>query len=259
MATIFPQDTILAEADGRTDKNGEDKGLKALVLSSGGVDSTTCLALALDRFGKGNVASVSFYYGQKHRKELECARKLALHYGIPHQEIDFSHTGIFDRSDCSLLQGSGRPIAHGSYADQIRDGGGIVSTYVPFRNGLFLSAAAALGMSLWGEEPCELYLGAHADDAAGNAYADCTPEFTRAMGEAISAGTYGRVRLSVPFVGHSKAEVVACGLKLHVPYEMTWSCYEGGEKPCGVCGTCIDRKKAFEANGVEDPLLKNDN
>ena len=98
--------------------------------------------------------------------------------------------------------------------------------------------------------------GAHADDAAGAAYPDCSLDFVTAMNRAIVEGTGGQLRLEAPFVSVNKAQVVKTGLELGVPYQLTWSCYEGGEKPCGKCGTCIDRMKAFEKNGVVDPLLK---
>ena len=125
-----------------------------------------------------------------------------------------------------------------------------MSTYVPFRNGLFLSSAAAIAVSRDCEE---IYYGAHADDAAGNAYPDCSQAFNSAMGRAIYLGSGNMVKVAAPFVGKTKADVVGMGLKLKVPYELTWSCYEGGDKPCGSCGTCIDRKRAFELNGVKDP------
>lgn len=129
----------------------------------------------------------------------------------------------------------------------------MVSTYVPFRNGLMLSAVASMALSLYPDDDVDIYLGAHADDAAGNAYADCSEEFTSAMTEAISLGTYGKVHVKTPLVKMNKAEVVKTGLSLKVPYELTWSCYNGGDKPCGTCGTCIDRAKAFAANGIQDP------
>ena len=108
------------------------------------------------------------------------------------------------------------------------------------------------------EDEVDVYLGAHADDAAGNAYADCSEAFTDAIGKAIHIGTYNKVNLVAPLVNMNKAEVVKTGLELGTPYELTWSCYKGGEKPCGKCGTCIDRAKAFAANGVKDPALKED-
>ena len=117
-----------------------------------------------------------------------------------------------------------------------------------------LSAAAALAASLYPDEACAVYLGAHADDAAGDAYPDCSPAFTDAMADAMRIGTYGNVMLEAPFVNDTKAGVVACGLERGVPYELTWSCYEGGDIACGTCGTCLDRIAAFHANGAEDPI-----
>lgn len=229
--------------------------MKAIVLSSGGVDSTTCLALAVDRLGAENVAAVSIFYGQKHDKELACARQIAAYYKVPHYELNLAN--ILKYSNSSLMQGSTDEISHKSYAEQIaEDGAGIVSTYVPFRNGLMMSAVAALGMSLFPEEEVEIYLGAHADDAAGNVYADCSEAFIAAMGQAINIGTYEKVKVVAPFADKNKAQLVGVGLGLKVPYELTWSCYEGGDTPCGTCGTCIDRIKAFELNGTTDPLLK---
>ena len=155
---------------------------------------------------------------------------------------------------CTLVKG-GDDIDHSSYAEQIaRDGEGRVATYVPFRNGLLLSIATAYADSLFPNEEVEVYYGAHADDAAGRAYADCSPEFADAMNQAINIGTYEKIRVERPLINMNKAEVVKTGLELKVPYDLTWSCYEGGEKQCGTCGTCIDRKAAFKVNGLEDPV-----
>lgn len=228
--------------------------MRALVLSSGGVDSTTCIGIAVHRYGKENVSTVSVFYGQKHQKELKQADKIAKYYGVAHYELDLSNVMQF--SNCPLLAKSTEAIKHKSYAQQIaEDGEGMVSTYVPFRNGLLLSAVASLASSIYPQEECEIYIGAHADDAAGQAYADCSQDFTDAMSKAINIGTYNKVKIAAPLVNMNKAQVVATGLKLNVPYELTWSCYEGGEKPCGTCGTCIDRAAAFAANGVADPAL----
>ncbi len=225
--------------------------MKALVLFSGGVDSTTCLGLAIDKYGKENVVALSVSYGQKHTKEIECSRKIAEYYGVEHIYLDLAK--IFEYSDCSLLEHSDREIPKESYAEQIEKGDGKpVSTYVPFRNGLFLSSAASIALS----KDCEvIYYGAHSDDAAGNAYPDCSDAFNKAMGDAIYIGSGNQLRIEAPFVNMTKAEVVKTGLALKVPYELTWSCYEGKERPCGVCGTCLDRAKAFELNGVKDPAL----
>ena len=225
--------------------------MKAIVLSSGGVDSTTCLAVAVDKHGADNVISLSVYYGQKHNKELEAARAVADYYKVRHIELDLKP--IFEDSNCSLLMQNDTEIPKESYAEQLnKSGGEPVSTYVPFRNGLFLSVAASIAIS----NGCkEIYYGAHADDAAGNAYPDCSDAFTNAMRKAINLGSGCGLTIKAPFVNHNKAEVVKRGLELNVPYELTWSCYEGGDKPCGKCGTCIDRQKAFEANGVKDPAI----
>lgn len=227
---------------------------KALVLNSGGVDSTTCLSVAINELGLDNVSTVSVFYGQKHSKELECAKKIADYYGVKHYELDLS--AIFKYSNCSLLSQSTEEIIHESYAQQIaKDGEGMVRTYVPFRNGLMLSAVATLAVSIYPDDMIDIYLGAHADDSAGRAYADCSEEFTKAIGQAINIGTYEKVNLRAPLVNLSKAEVVREGLKLGTPYELTWSCYEGGETPCGTCGTCIDRAIAFKLNNISDPAL----
>ncbi len=224
---------------------------KALVLCSGGVDSTTLLAMACDKYGTENVIALSISYGQKHAREIESAKAVAAHYSVEQRFLDLGE--IFADSNCSLLDHSSEAIPQESYADQLKESEGTpVSTYVPFRNGLFLSSAASMALSLG----CSvLYYGAHHDDWAGNAYPDCSQEFVDAMGSAISQGTGGELRLDAPFVQWSKADIVREGLALGVPYELTWSCYEGGEVPCGVCGTCIDRKRAFELNGSVDPLL----
>ena len=226
--------------------------MRVLVLSSGGVDSSTALGLAVSKYGAENVSALSISYGQKHDKEIEAAKKVAAFYGVEQLFLDLSL--IFQYSDCSLLKQSSEEIPEESYAVQIQKTKGEkpVSTYVPFRNGLFLSSAASIALS----KNCGLiYYGAHADDAAGFAYPDCSEVFNDAMNKAIYEGSGHQLRIEAPFVRMNKAEVVKLGLELGVPYALTWSCYEGGERPCGKCGTCIDRAGAFAANGVEDPAL----
>jgi 7-cyano-7-deazaguanine synthase len=223
--------------------------MKILVLSSGGVDSTTCLALAVKEAGPENVFSLSIYYGQKHDKELEAARAVAAYYGVAHQELDLAV--IFADSNCSLLKQSSEEIPKESYARQLSGTEGTVSTYVPFRNGLFLSSAAAIALS----HGCsEIWYGAHADDAAGSAYPDTSAEFNEAIAKAVWIGSGKALTVTAPFIDKTKAEVVAEGAKIGVPFELTWSCYEGREKACGVCGTCRDRIRAFAENGLTDPV-----
>lgn len=226
--------------------------MRALVLFSGGLDSTTCLAIAISKYGSKNVIALSISYGQKHTKEIEAAKKIAEYYNVERIDLDLSL--IFQFSDCSLLSSSDEEIPHESYAKQIeKNSGSPVSTYVPFRNGLFLSSAAAIALS----KRCNIiYYGAHSDDAVGNAYPDCSELFNNAINTAIFEGSGRQLTVEAPFIGMTKADVVKKGLDLGVPYELTWSCYEGGEDPCGSCGTCLDRAKAFKLNGIEDPALR---
>lgn len=223
-----------------------------MVLFSGGIDSTTCLGMAVNRYGKENVIALSISYGQKHEKEIQASNEVADYYDVEHIKLDL--TKIFEYSDCSLLQHSTQEIPEEAYAEQLKKTDGKpVSTYVPFRNGLFLSSAASIALS----KGCSvIYYGAHADDAAGNAYPDCSSAFNNAISDAIYIGSGNQLKVEAPFVNVTKAEVVKIGLDLKVPYELTWSCYEGKEKPCMVCGTCIDRAEAFHLNGVEDPAMK---
>lgn len=224
--------------------------MKVLVLLSGGIDSTTALAECIQKYGSDNVIALSIYYGQKHDKEIKASEDVAKYYKVEHLTLDL--TSIFEYSDCSLLRHSNKKIIEKSYDEQIKQTNGKpVSTYVPFRNGLFLSVAASIALS---KGASEIYYGAHADDACGNAYPDCSEKFTKAIGEAIYLGSGSELKLIGPFVGISKSDIVKRGLKLRVPYNLTWSCYEGHEKACGRCATCIDRKKAFIKNGVLDPI-----
>lgn len=224
--------------------------MKALVLFSGGLDSSVCLGMAVEKYGAKEVLALSIAYGQKHDRELRAAEAVAGWYGVRRLSLDLWE--VFKDSHCSLLSGSSEEVPKESYEEQLRKSGGApVSTYVPFRNGLFLSAAASVALS----HGCEvIYYGAHGDDAAGNAYPDTSEAFNRAVAEAIFLGSGNALRLHAPFIDKSKAEVVAEGLRLGVPFHLAWSCYEGGDVACGVCGTCRDRLRAFEKNGVTDPV-----
>ena len=137
--------------------------MKVLVLSSGGVDSSTCLGLAVNKYGSENVVALSIYYGQKHDKEIQASDALAKYYNVEHIKLDLSK--MFEYSDCSLLSHSHQEIPKESYAEQIKKtDGSPVTTYVPFRNGLFISSAASIALS----KGCsKIYYGAHADDSAG--------------------------------------------------------------------------------------------
>ena len=232
----------------------EGENMKALILSSGGLDSTTCLGMVVDKYGSDNISTLLIHYGQRHVKELDCAKMIARYYGVSHYEFDVA--SIFKYSDSALLSKSKQNVAQSSYSEQMKESGSNkVDTYVPFRNGLMLSMAASFADSLYKKDEIELYIGVHKDDAVVSAYADCSASFINAMDSAISIGTYGRIRLIAPFMDSNKAEIVRLGLDIKVPYHLTWSCYAGGQKPCGKCATCIDRAKAFAANKAKDPLL----
>jgi len=227
--------------------------MKALVLASGGVDSSTCLALAVKKYCAEEVTALALRYGQKHIRELESARKISAYYHVRLIELDLAPIFCYN-SDCALLNGSSAAIPLMDYAEQLKHTGGKpVTTYVPFRNGLFLSTAASIALSLH----CDvIYYGAHRDDAAGNAYPDCSEAFNSAMGQAIYLGSGNTLRIEAPFIDKNKSDIVREGLRLGVPYQFTWSCYTGGNRPCGVCGTCRDRAAAFAANNVSDPALE---
>ena len=227
--------------------------MKAVVLSSGGLDSTTCLAIAVDKLGKENVSTVSVFYGQRNARELSCARIIADYYGVNRYEFDAAE--ILKNSNSALLNSSTKNLEHSTYGEQVKNNSHI-ETYVPFRNGLMLSIAASFADSLYEDSEVELYIGIHQDDAAINAYPDCRADFISAMSTAINIGTYGKIKIVAPFLGKTKADVVKIGTSLKVPYELTWSCYERGDIPCGRCATCIDRAKAFAANGIADPAFK---
>lgn len=224
--------------------------MKALVLFSGGLDSSVCLGLAVKEYGADEVLALSIFYGQKHKKEMEASEKVAAFYGVKRVTLDLGE--IFAGSTCSLLEGADKEIPHEEYSEQLKKTEGApVSTYVPFRNGLFLSSAAAVAIS----HGCEaIYYGAHADDAAGCAYPDTSEEFNSAMSQAVYIGSGKALRVIAPFIRCTKADVVRIGTGIGVPFGVTWSCYEGNEKACGVCGTCRDRRRAFEENGLTDPV-----
>lgn len=215
---------------------------KAYVLLSGGMDSTTCLAQAVSEFGE-RVTAISVAYGQLHYKELEYAANLALHYGVGHRIINLDGViGVGGLSDPDLV------VPDKSY-EELPDG--ISPTYVPFRNGLMLAALASIAQA----DPSAkyIYYGAHAEDAANDAYPDCSIDFIIYMGDAIRVGTYGQIELRAPLMSMTKADVVTRGNELGVPWEMTWSCYKGEAMHCGTCPTCQSRIMAFHDAGIEDP------
>ena len=226
-------------------------GTKVLVLASGGLDSTCLLHKAVKEYGASNVFALNMYYGQKHHKEMEYFLWQMERLNIEnYKSLDLS--SVFSGyKGCTLLEGGG-DIPHESYAEQLAKKPGTVSTYVPFRNGLFLSVAASIAI----QEGCSIiWYGAHADDAAGNAYPDCTESFIDSMADAIWEGSGHVIKMYGPWKQLNKAGVVHEGLQAGMTqddFAHTWSCYEGGDEPCGKCGTCIDRKEALEINGLKN-------
>ena len=201
-----------------------------ILVYSGGLDSTTLLYEYKDRIS----LAVSFDYGSKHNaREIEFAKENCRRLGIKHLVIPLGFIGQYFRSD--LLQ-SGGEIPEGSYAD-----GNMHSTVVPFRNGIMLAVAAGLAESY--DEDAVL-LANHSGDHA--IYPDCRPEFIDAIAEAVRTGTYNGVKVLSPYCHLTKREIALRGKALGIDYSLTYSCYKGGEKHCGKCGTCIERKEALE-------------
>lgn len=221
---------------------------KAFVLLSGGIDSTTCLHLAM-RDAK-SVEAVSINYGQRHLKEVAHARRLCDSLGVGHHLLDLASIIPKTMLTCSSIE-----VPNISYSDIE----GVSPTYVPFRNGLMLSALTSYAAGRYDMEKASgewaIYFGAHAEDAANWAYPDCTVEFTGAMANAIYIGTYRRVRLITPLQFMTKAGVITIGQRAGVDWSKTWSCYKGGTKHCGVCPTCRSRREAFIEAGVDDPTV----
>ena len=225
-----------------------------LVILSGGLDSATALGIAHADLEEGDLlAAVSYNYGQKHSIELECAKDLTKHYNCEHKIISLSP----DPFKGGVLT-TDTEVPDMSYDDL--PSGVMSPTYVPFRNGTLISMSAGLADSvLQGQanknlDNALLYCGMHAEDGAGFAYADCTPEFLGAMANAVYVGTYQRVRLHALFQHLEKADVVLKGFQKRVPYALTHSCYRGGRPACGRCSTCRARLEAFDACNMHDPL-----
>ena len=204
--------------------------MKAVLIYSGGLDSTTLLYEYRDRIA----LAVTFDYGSKHNaREIACAVEHCKKLGIKHLVIPLGFIGQYFKSD--LLQ-SGGDIPEGSYADE-----NMKSTVVPFRNGIMLAVAAGLAES-YGLDA--VLLANHSGDHA--IYPDCRPAFIDAFAAAVEAGTYNGVKVLSPYCNITKRDIALRGRDLGVDYRETYSCYKGGEKHCGKCGTCVERKEALE-------------
>ena len=215
--------------------------MKVLVLCSGGMDSVTALHWA--RAHHTVTMVLSFDYGAKHNhREIPFAVEQAEKIGAPHRTLPLDFVGKYFVSD--LLQ-SGGDIPEGHYAAE-----NMKRTVVPFRNGIMLAAACGFAESAGAEG---LVIAAHAGDHT--IYPDCREDFMRTMGAAMRLGTYAGIQLLRPFIAMDKGQIAAEGARLGVDYARTWSCYKGGARQCGKCGTCVERREAFQMAGLADPTV----
>src|SRR5262245_44231598 len=214
-----------------------------IVSLSGGMDSATCLGLAVSEGGE--VHAVSFLYGQRHRRELLSAREVATYYGVRHDVVDLGSLGRLLTG--SALTDESLPVPLGHYTDET-----MRQTVVPNRNAIMWSA-------LWGvavaRGATQIYVGPHNGDAA--IYPDCRPAFVNSLNATLTLATdtFAKPGLAIvaPFIELTKGGIVRRGVELRVPYEMTYSCYQGRQSHCGRCGTCVERREAFTEAGVPDP------
>ncbi len=209
----------------------------SVIIVSGGMDSVTLLYEMRDRIALG----ISFDYGSNHNaKEIAFARLHCGRLGIRHIVIELGFMSRYFKS--SLLEGAGA-IPEGHYEDE-----NMKSTVVPFRNGIMLSIAAGIAES---NGLKYVLIANHGGDHA--IYPDCRPEFIAAMSDATRFGTYPGVQVLAPYTNITKGEIALHGKKLGIDYAETWSCYKGGERHCGKCGTCVERKEALAYAGIKDP------
>jgi 7-cyano-7-deazaguanine synthase len=236
-----------------------------VTLLSGGLDSTTVTTYAKDRVDQ--LMALTFHYGQTHSKEVDCARQIAGIMGIEHKLLDISF--LSEVAWYSALTNPEQfPIPENRSEQEI--GFGIPITYVPLRNTIFLSLSAAYlesqvlhAIEVDGMNPDDtravIYLAPNAIDYSG--YPDCRPEYYEKMRDALEYGSklwtqYGvRIEVETPIIELSKAEIAGMGTRIKAPLEYTWSCYQGGDVPCGGCDSCVLRAKGFEEAGIPDPLL----
>lgn len=214
---------------------------RTVLIHSGGIDSTVLLAHLLHQGREVHALSVD--YGQRHRREIEAAREICNHYKVPHRVADLRALAPLFGSNA--LTDDKVAVPEGHYEEL-----SMKATVVPNRNMLLIAVAAAWAMSLKAKS---VAYGAHGGDHA--IYPDCRPAFADALDQAIRLADWHEVSLERPFVGMDKTAIVKRGAELGVPFALTWSCYVGGAKHCGRCGTCVERKEAFLRSGVVDPTV----
>lgn len=221
---------------------------KAVVLLSGGLDSATTLFLAKKQGFR--CYCLVFDYGQRHKKELNCAVALARRASCPYRVLKI----ILPWQGSSLLD---KKIALKDYArfSVGRKRSVIPDTYVPARNIIFLSFALSYAEAI---NASAIFIGVHAQDYSG--YPDCRPEFYRAFNQVIKSGTKARdkIKILTAIIHKNKKDIIRLAAKLGVPFELTWSCYRGLKKPCSNCDSCFYRAKGFREAGLKDPLIENE-
>jgi 7-cyano-7-deazaguanine synthase len=212
--------------------------------------------MAVKQHGADKVHAVSFAYGQKHEEELNAAIAVSNALELESHRIVKLPREAFEGAGSALIPIDGIPMPNMTYAE-LDLAYGVSPTYVPYRNGVFLSLAGAFATALSGKKECnvEVWFGAHADDANNWAYPDCTPEFIGSMANALYVGSYFKVRLITPVQWETKAAIVEIGMAQGAPFELTLSCYEGLVPACGVCPTCVSRLHAFRDAREIDPIL----
>lgn len=222
---------------------------KAIVLLSGGLDSTTCAKLAVNLYGAENVIALSISYGQKHEAELDAACNVATELDIEEFMIVNMPIDLFEGGGSTLVD-KDKVNPEVTY-EELRASYGVSPTYVPFRNANFLSVATTIALKKGAEV---IFYGAHAEDAKNFAYPDCTAEFNGSMAAAIYVGTYHKVRLVTPLQWLDKAGVAKLATDIGAPVALTMSCYNGQVPACGKCSTCVSRREAFASIGLVDPI-----
>ena len=215
---------------------------KAVLIFSGGLDSATLLHQMLAE-KKFEISLLTFFYGQKHDREIQSAKYFAKKFGLFHEIVSLD---FFPKIAKSALLKTGGEIPAGHYEDQK-----MRATVVPNRNLILLSIAASFAISRGARD---LFYGAHAGDHA--IYPDCRPIFVEKMRAVLAVCDYEKINLRAPFLHLKKDEIVKIGAKLGVEFEKTWTCYRGGKTPCGACGACVERAESFLKNNISDPLLK---
>lgn len=214
--------------------------MKAVIILSGGVDSTTLLYDLL-RQTKFKVHAISFNYGQRHAKELACARATCKKLGVSHKTVGLD---CLNEVAPSALTRDDIAVPEGNYQDE-----NMKITVVPNRNMVMLSLAISYAIGIGASK---VFYGAHGGDHA--IYPDCRDEFVQVMNQAARLCDWEKVEVNAPYLTWDKAAIVARGIKMGVDYSLTWTCYKGGALACGKCGSCVERLEAFAANGVVDPI-----